>query len=180
MSAIPETRTTERLRFRGPEEGDLDFLHRQFSDPEMCRYFSDPPMNREMAAQTIEFFSRPQADPWIRYVLVHYNSGEPVGTCGYHHYDADRRQVELGYDIWKDFWSQRYATEALRELIDVCFEFLAVDIVYVLVHRDNIGSRRTAEKLGFEVSEPCRPLDEPQQVCMKLSRNAWSANESGR
>ena len=164
---------TERMYFRLLEERDLDAILQQFSDPEMCRYFSEPPMDRAMAAETIEFFQHPERDPYLRYAMVHRESGEFIGTCGYHHLDPERQQVELGYDVWKAHWRKGYASEALRSLIDMCFRELAVEQVYVLIDRNNVGSIRTARKFGFELSEPCRPLDASDQVCMKLTRSAW-------
>jgi [ribosomal protein S5]-alanine N-acetyltransferase len=173
-----ESFETARLHFRLLQDGDLDDIHRQFSDPEMCKYFSEPPMDRPMAAATIEFFRHPERDPYLRYAMIHRETGEFVGTCGYHHLDPERQQVELGYDVWKAHWRTGFASEALRPLIDMCFQELAVKQVYVLIDRDNVGSIRTAQKFGFEQSEPCRPLDAPDQVCMKLTQRDWGRSQS--
>lgn len=170
MSRIGETFTTKRLLFRTLQDEDLDHVHRQFSDPEMCRYFSEPPMDRRTAAETIKLFQHPERDPYLRYAMIHRETGAFIGTCGYHHLDRDRRQVELGYDVWKEFWGQGYATEAIEPLLALCFEELGVEQVYVLIDRQNLGSIKTARKFGFEDSEPCRPLDDPNEVCMKLTQ----------
>jgi [ribosomal protein S5]-alanine N-acetyltransferase len=169
---------TERLRVRLLTRDDIDVVHRQFSDPDMCRYFSEPPMDRNMAIETIDMFQNPERDPYLRYGLFQRSNGEIVGTCGYHHLDREQNQVELGYDIWKEFWRQGYATEALVPLLRICFMHLEVALVYVMIHRENAGSIATAQKMGFVLSEPCRPLDAPDQVCMKLTRTAWESATS--
>jgi [ribosomal protein S5]-alanine N-acetyltransferase len=169
---------TERLLFRFLQDADLGVIHRQFSDPDMCRFLSEPPVDRDEASAIIRMFQHPERDGYLRYGMFHRQTGEFVGTCGYHHWDRDRQQVELGYDIWKDFWRMGYATEALPPLIDICYQKLGVRCVYVLVDRDNVASRSTAAKFGFEVSEPCRHLDDSNQVCMKMDRSWWDANRS--
>jgi [ribosomal protein S5]-alanine N-acetyltransferase len=164
---------TERMHFRLLENTDLDVVYRQFSDPDMCRFFSEPPMDRQQAQETIAFFRHPERDPYLRYGMFDRTTGDFIGTCGYHHWDRELKQVELGYDVWKEHWRKGYASEALQPLIEMCFRSLGVFQVYVLIDRSNLASIRTAEKFGFEVSEPCRPLDDPGQVCMKLTRNDW-------
>ncbi|MEX2425382.1 MAG: GNAT family N-acetyltransferase [Thermomicrobiaceae bacterium] len=173
MERLREPFETGRIRFRLLEERDFDVVYRQFSDPAMCRYFSEPPMDRDEAVSTIEMFQHPERDSYLRYGLFERGTGEFLGTCGYHHWDREQRQVELGYDIWRDYWRKGYATEALVPLLEICFRVLEADLVYVLIHRDNQGSISTARNAGFEDSEPCRPLDEPEQVCMKLTRTVW-------
>jgi [ribosomal protein S5]-alanine N-acetyltransferase len=169
---------TERMHFRLLHDTDLDAVYRQFSDPEMCEYFSEPPMDLQAAQQTINFFQHPERDPYLRYGMFDRTSGELIGTCGYHHLDRELNQAELGYDVWKEHWRKGYASEALKPLIDMCFHALGVNQVYVLIDRNNLASIRTAEKFGFRVSEPCRPLDEPGQVCMKLNRTGWDSSQS--
>ena len=168
---------SSRLRFRLLEPDDREFVYRQFSDQDMCRYLSEPPMTREQARETIAFFQDPVGKPYLRYGVFHRESGEFVGTCGYHHWDEELRQVELGYDIWKTFRGNGYASEALAMLLLICFRYLDVCHVYVLIHRDNSASIRTAARAGFSQSDPCRALDEPLQVCMKLTRRTWEERD---
>lgn len=175
--SLAEPFNTCRLAVRLLYEKDLDAVYRQFSDPDMCRFLSEPPVNREQALEIINFFQDPDQDGYLRYGLFSRGTGEFIGTCGFHHWDREQRQVELGYDIWKEHWRQGYATEALNPLIRICFERLGVEQVYVLVNEANQASIRTAEKAGFRRCPPCRPLDEPSQVCMKLARTEWERNE---
>lgn len=170
-----ESFETDRMVFRKLRQGDLDVVHRQFSDPDMCQYFSEPPMDRATAAGTIQFFQHPERDPFLRYAMIHRVSGAFIGTCGYHHFDRELRQVELGYDVWKAHWRQGYATEALRPLLRLCFDELDVELVYALIDKSNLASIRTVKRFGFEDSDPCRPLDDHAQVCMKLTRTAWES-----
>jgi [ribosomal protein S5]-alanine N-acetyltransferase len=178
MKRPGEPFNTARLHFRQLDLEDLAVVHRQFSDPDMCRYLSEPPMDLQMARETIEFFRFPERDPFLRYGMFDRETGEFVGTCGYHHLDEALRQVELGYDVWKVHWGRGYATEALLTLIQICFDHLKMDLVYVLIDFRNEASIRVARKFHFVTSDPLRPLDEPNQVCMKLSRDVWERETS--
>lgn len=168
---------TERLNFRLLRDDDLDVVHRQFSDPDMCRYLSEPPVTREQAHAIIEFFRNRDNAGYLRYGMFSRASGKFIGTCGYHKLDWESDQVELGYDIWKTHWRQGYASEALGPLLRICFQELQVNQVYVLINAENTASVATASKSGFHRCEPCRPLDEPSQVCMKLTRIEWERSE---
>lgn len=174
---LDEPLETERLHFRLLRDEDLDFVHRQFSDPEMCRYLSEPPMTREQAQGIIDFFREPAGKGYHRYGLFSRETGEFIGTCGFHQLDRERSQVELGYDIWKAHWRRGHASEALAPLIRICFRHLEVDQVYVLINEGNDASLATAARAGFRRCSPCRALDEPSQVCMKLTRIEWERRE---
>jgi [ribosomal protein S5]-alanine N-acetyltransferase len=60
---------TERLHVRLLTHDDIDVVHRQFSDPDMCRLLSEPPMDRNIAIETIDMFQNPERDPYLRYGL---------------------------------------------------------------------------------------------------------------
>ncbi len=154
---------------------DLDAVQRQFSDPDMCRYFSEPPCTREEAKAIIEHYRSPEGQDHLRYGLFDKQTGAFIGTCGYHCWDALRKQVEIGYDIWKEYWRKGYVGEILPVLIDLCFASLGVECVYVLIHPDNIASIATARKFGFLPCEPLRAYEGPAQVCLKLLRTDWAS-----
>jgi ribosomal-protein-alanine N-acetyltransferase len=144
---------TERLKMRLIEASDIDFIYRQFSDPEMCIYFNEPPCASLEAAKAIIdiYITNPEKDKQLRWVLIRKYDNTIIGTCGYHCYDKHLRKVEIGYDIWKGFWRQGYISEALPVLLSYCFEYLGVNKVYAKIDPANIASRRSAEKSGLRV-----------------------------
>ena len=150
---------------------DIKEIYRQFSDRDMCKYFSDPPCDEKEAKNIIERFQNSTSKSCFRYSMFDKKTGAFIGTCGYHCLDNELKQVEIGYDIWKDYWKQGYISEALPELIDLCFEYLGVNCIYILVHPQNIASIKTAEKFGFTECEPCRKFDAEPQICMKRIKN---------
>lgn len=170
---LSEPFETKRMRFRLLTMDDLITVHRQFSDPEMCQYFSEPPCDLDDAKSIIDHYQDPEDKGHLRYGMFNKMTGEFIGTCGYHYWDRERRQVEIGYDVWKDNWRQGYVSEALPVLISLCFEHLKVDCVYVLVHPHNTASIASVTKFGFKPSPPCRELQSDSQRCMRLIRSEW-------
>lgn len=83
--------------------------------------------------------------------------------------------MEIGYDIWKDYWGQGYMSEALPVLLNTCFTHLNVECIYILTHPQNAASMATVRKFGFEQCTPCRAVEGEPQVCMKLMRGHWSS-----
>ncbi|HBK86584.1 MAG TPA: hypothetical protein DDZ53_11190 [Firmicutes bacterium] len=169
---LSEPFETERMEFRLLSLQDSRVIHRQFSDPDMCRYFSDPPCDLEEARGIIEHYQYPDGKDYLRYGMFDKETKAFIGTCGYHYWDDEQKQVEIGYDIWKAYWRQGYVSEALPVLINICFEFLGVDCIYILVHPQNEASIASASKFGFIECEPCRYTDDKTK-CMKLMRTEW-------
>ncbi|WNS44703.1 GNAT family N-acetyltransferase [Paenibacillus sp. MMS20-IR301] len=161
---------TARLHFRLLRPEDAEAVHRQFSDPDMCKYFSEPPCDQEEALAIIGHYRNPEGQDHLRYGMFDKVTGEFIGTCGYHYWDRELKQVELGYDIWKDYWQMGYMSEALPALIRICFGQLRVECIYILTHPQNEASLASVRKFGFAACPPCRPVDEEPQVCMKLIR----------
>lgn len=56
--------------------------------------------------------------------------------------------IELGYDVADEYRNQGYATEIVRSLLDVCHNSFSGIKVVIRIDRDNMASRRVAEKCG--------------------------------
>jgi len=171
--ALSEVIETARMRLRFLDDSDADVVHRQFSDSDMCEFFSEPPCDMDEARGIIEHYQNPEGKGHLRYGMFNKETGEFIGTLGYHYWDRELRQVEIGYDVWKDFWKQGYMSEALPVLLKICFEHLQVDCIYILAHPKNEGSLASVRKYGFIKCDPCRTPDVEPQVCMKLMREKW-------
>ncbi|MFA9374098.1 MAG: GNAT family N-acetyltransferase, partial [Poseidonibacter sp.] len=65
--------------------------------------------------------------------------------CNY----LDEKDYEFGFILGKDFWGKGYATEIGKAQIDFIKNELKGKRVLALVHKDNIGSIKTIEKLGL-------------------------------
>jgi RimJ/RimL family protein N-acetyltransferase len=62
-------------------------------------------------------------------------------------------QAELGWVIDPSYGGQGYATEAVAELLRICFEDLGLRRVTALCFADNVGSWRLMERVGMRREE---------------------------
>lgn len=163
MTFSPATLTSPRLTWRGLQHRDVDVIYRQFSDSEMCAYFSDPPCSRLEAAELIAHYTNINPISYWRYATFTHATAEFIGTCGYHFYDASAKQVEIGYDVWKQHWRHGYATEILTVLLSLCVHTLEVNTIYALIGTHNLASQALAHKFGFKPGAFLREVSDHEQ-----------------
>lgn len=60
-----------------------------------------------------------------------------------------RNEIEVGYQVRRDFWNQGYATEAARACMEYAFTKLGARRVISMIRPPNVASRRVAEKNGL-------------------------------
>jgi ribosomal-protein-alanine N-acetyltransferase len=166
---------TERLVWRTLSmKHDQASIYRQFADDEMCRYYDEPACTLAEAQDIIAHYAN--ATPtsnYTRFVLMSATTSAFVGTCGYHYLNRAQGSVEIGYDIWKDYWRQGYAREMMPTLLDICFAIPEVTLVYAVILPDNAASLHTAARAGMtEIPPPLRLADTPH-VVMGITRDKY-------
>jgi RimJ/RimL family protein N-acetyltransferase len=76
-----------------------------------------------------------------------YRDGTLIGTTSMPSADGD----EAGFWINEQYEGHGYATEATAAVIHYSFSTKNLKFLDSFVHRDNLGSRRVHEKLGFKL-----------------------------
>lgn len=144
--------TTERLVLRPFVETDEDAMLAVFADAEALRYWG-PPLDRAgVRARTERNRERLAADGFARWAVVARDTSELVGDAGLSRTEvAGVEEVELGWVIRPDRWGNGYATEAAAAWLDRAFGPLGLDRVVSMIRRENVASRRVAERLGMSV-----------------------------
>ena len=152
---------TERLVMRPWREDDAENLYKYASDPDVGPAAGWP------VHTSVEDSLR---------VLR-----EPVGSIGVFRTDAPNGNgaPEIGYWIGKPFWGCGYIPEAVRALIDRCFNDGA-ESVWCSHFAGNDKSRRVIEKCGFKfaVSMTVRAalldgMPEYETLYYKITREEW-------
>lgn len=141
---------TERLILRALSLEDIDFLLRHFGDEDVNRYSSYENLkNREEAIDFYNRFIEPGKSTRFRLGIVLEETGELVGTLGYHNLSRRDHSAEIGYDLSKVYWGKGIMTEAVVALIRYGFEQMNLNRIEATVDSENSRSIRLLERLGF-------------------------------
>ena len=143
---------TERLILRPWQESDAGALYRYAKDPAIGPIAGWPPHTSvEDSLHVIRtVFSAPET-----YAVVLKSTGEPVGSIGVmfgeglHSAEMQANEAEIGYWIGKPYWGQGLIPEAVRRLLQRCFEDLGMAAVWCGYYDGNTKSRRVMEKCSF-------------------------------
>lgn len=145
------TITAERIALRWLDERDVPALFAIFSDPDVMRYWSSPPLEKideagKLLSHIQECFRRRELFQWG---VALREDNQVIGTCTLFHPDLENRRAELGYALAREHWGNGYMQEALGALLDYSFNELNLHRLEADVDPQNASSIRTLEKLGF-------------------------------
>ena len=160
----PDIFETPRLRLRRPQMNDASSIYARYaSDPEVTRYLpwrphSDVEETRTFLSHLLGAMEKGGTHPWIveskedRRLMglvsmgIHSaREGDCLST------EEERRYYKVGfaYHLARSEWSQGYATEAARALVDWAFSQPQVFRIWTLCDVENGASARVLEKLGL-------------------------------
>ena len=142
---------TQRLRFRYWRESDAEVLYKYASDPDVGPRAGWPPHQSVEESSVIikEVFSNDHV-----WALELKETDEVIGCMGYYTHDESNigiadTDAEVGYWIAKPYWNLGLCTEALRAMIDYCFNTKGFLTLWADHFVDNPASGRVMEKCGF-------------------------------
>ena len=99
--------------------------------------------------------------------MVLKETGEPIGSCGImfteglHSAAMNKDEAEIGYWIGKPYWGQGMIPEAVKALLERCFNDLMLDAVWCGYYDGNIKSKRVCEKSGFRYHHTNKDIMSP-------------------
>ena len=172
--------TTSRVVLRWITEDDVDSLYEIFSDPQVMRYWSTPPLPDREAAVALQ---REIADGNWRETMFKWGialrvSNKIIGTTTLFNLNLDNGRAEIGYAMAHAYWGKGYMNEALAALVSHVFEEMELRRLEADVDPRNAASIRTLERLGFQregfLRERWRVNDEIQDALFYgLLRHEW-------
>ncbi|KIL44611.1 GNAT family N-acetyltransferase [Jeotgalibacillus soli] len=142
--------STERLILREFNEEDARSLHPVFSDEETMKFYPAP-LNFE---QTKEWIKRNQdrykKNGFGLWAVCLKEKGELIGDCGLiKQVIDDTQEVEVGYHINRDYWSQGFGSETVSACMQFGFNEWSLKKLISIIDPHNAASVRVAEKNGF-------------------------------
>jgi RimJ/RimL family protein N-acetyltransferase len=153
---LPMPIRTPRLLLRPKQPGDgtgtaaavvetWDELHQWMQWAEDKDYFTAEQMEIRIREVMASFLRRET----IELLGIEVATGEPVIWCGFHDFDWQARQCDMGYWVRKSAHGRGIATEAANALLRFAFGAMEMRRVGLTHSGGNEASRRVAQKLSF-------------------------------
>jgi len=148
-------RRTPRLILRPFEPADLEALYVIQSDPEAVRFVPYPPRDRATVALVLEHkvthTTLSEVGDLIELAVTLADDGRLIGDVLLALRSVEHQTLEVGYIFAPAYGGQGYATEAVRELLDLAFGPLGASRVVARVDDRNLASRVLLERLGLRM-----------------------------
>jgi RimJ/RimL family protein N-acetyltransferase len=143
---------TKRLTLRDFEKADWRSVQDYASDPEVVRYVDFGPNSEEESRIFIQkAFDQQNEKPRRNFTLAITLKAQNVliGGCGIYVSNPGNREGYIGYVLNRNFWSQGYATEAARALLEFGFNKLKLHRIFATCDIKNVASAHVLEKIGM-------------------------------
>jgi RimJ/RimL family protein N-acetyltransferase len=147
----------DRIRFRRDERTDIPRFTEWLNDPEVIRYLGAINLPQSLANEEQWFeamLKLPREEqPFaieIREPAGDESAWQLIGNCSFMEFNQTARSAEVGLFIGdKSHWNQGYGTEVMHLLLQVGFNILNLNRIFLRVDVDNKGGIRAYEKAGF-------------------------------
>ena len=142
---------TERLILRPWRESDAGALFKYASDPDVGPRAGWPP--HRSVEESLELIRTVFSGEGMWAVELK-ETGEAIGCVGYlpasaSNLEIGEDQCEVGYWIAKTYWDKGICTEAMRAVVDYCFNVKGFSVLWGDYFPENPASGRVMEKCGF-------------------------------
>jgi RimJ/RimL family protein N-acetyltransferase len=132
------------VTLRPLEAGDFAALYAVAADPLIWEQHPDPSRYRE---ETFQAFFRDALASSGALLAIDTWDGKVIGSSRYHGYDAEKREIEIGWTfLARSHWGGAHNGEMKRLMLQHAFRF--VDTVLFLIGPGNIRSQRAVLKIG--------------------------------
>jgi ribosomal-protein-alanine N-acetyltransferase len=174
-----------RVRLRPLVEEDVPALFEIFSDPEVMRFWSSPPLDDIAAAHALlaDIHRHFEAKTLFQWGVVRLDDDRVIGTTTIFQIDHDHRRAEIGFALGRAHWGQGYASDAVTALIRFAFDTLDLHRIEADADPRNAASIGVLIKQGFQREGLLRERyflnGEPQDAeYYGLLRKDWTARRS--
>ncbi len=141
---------TERLYLREMRDEDAEHFYNLNNDPEVLKHTGDAKFE-SINASKLFLKNYPNIsylkDGYGRWTCIRKQDNSVIGWCGLR--KQFNGEIDLGYRLFKENWSQGYATEASIKCLDYGFNVLSIHTIIARAAKDNIASWKVMEKLGM-------------------------------
>jgi len=175
-----ENLETGRLLLRKAIKSDAEGIYECGGDAETIEHLDWGGVQTvdEALNAIIEYYwSRPGI-----WVIEHKNDKKCIGAIDIR-LEPDNESSSFGYMLNRNYWSKGYMTEALSEVLRLCFEELGLNRVWSCHYAGNEASGKVMQKCGMKhegVSEQERKIKGVFRDVVRygITKNNWLINHS--
>jgi [ribosomal protein S5]-alanine N-acetyltransferase len=142
---------TNRLVLKGIDHSDRDFIFEEFQNDFINRYLYDeePMTDISQADELIDFYTLAEPRRQNRWVLIDKTTNTRLGTCGFHLWNPDNKEVEIGFELMEQHTGKGYMLEAVEAIIEFARREMKVEKINAVVYIDNQNCIKLLERLRF-------------------------------
>jgi len=142
---------TNRLVLKCIDHSDRDFIYEEFQNDFINRYLFDaePMTELSQADELIDFYTMVEPRKQNRWVLMDKTTNIKLGTCGFHVWDADNKEVEIGFELMEPYNGKGYMREAVEAIIEFARQKMKVERINAIVYIENNNCIKLLERLRF-------------------------------
>lgn len=147
----PAPLRTDRLVLRHLSQADLEALFTIFSNHEVMRYWSSPPLTQraQMEAKVRQFVDGYESGTSLSLGIEREEDHALIGNCTLFDFHEASRRAQVGYCLGRPYWGQGYMNEALTALVNHAFDDLGLNRLEADIDPCNLASAKALERLGF-------------------------------
>lgn len=142
------------LLLRPPLPSDLDAVIRIHADPLTNQFNPSGPASPDICAEMLQGWLQHWAEHDFGYWAVADTAAPErvIGFGGICHKNIAGQFAGLNmyFRFAPEAWGKGYASQTSRAALELAFGKLAAESVFALVRPDNLPSRRTLERTGFQ------------------------------
>ncbi len=157
---------TERLQLRRLSVDDAEFILRLLNEPSFIQNIGDRGV-RTLEDARAYILKGPVASyekfGFGLWMVETKPGATQIGICGLLKREV-LEDVDIGYALLPEFWSQGYALESASAVMSYAREKLGATRVLAVVNADNQSSIRLLEKLGFQFERMVRLSENAPEI----------------
>ncbi len=144
---------TNRLRLKCIDESDREFIFEEFQNDFINKYLFDqePMIDIKEADDLIEFYTMKEPREQNRWVLIDKISKNKIGTCGFHLWEREKNEVEIGFELMEIYNGKGYMSEAVKAIINFAKTNMGVSTIKAIVYSKNQKCKKLVETIGFKI-----------------------------
>ncbi|WNS74703.1 GNAT family N-acetyltransferase [Bacillus sp. DTU_2020_1000418_1_SI_GHA_SEK_038] len=143
---------TERVILRKLQMNDAPGMFSYFSKEEVTKFYDLATFTSEKQAEDLiesllyKYENRKQ----IRWAIVLKETGQFIGTCGFHEIEEEHWKAEIGYELHPDYWGKGIMTEVIHAVVQYGLIEIGLNRIEAIFDPRNSSSKKVLEKNGFE------------------------------